>query len=394
LFNILGGNMKQKRFWNLLFVAVLALALFLSAGLVIAAGAGEGARGGAVGDATPPQADPVDLTEGFDDITTLPGSGWFLQNNSSPIGSTGWFQGNSAVFPAHAGAATAYIGANFNNASGAGTVSNWLLTPVLNLNDGDTISFWTRSINSTFPDRLEVRMSTNGASTNVGTLATDVGDFTQVLTTINPSLAVGGYPGVWTEFVLPVDSVPTPTDGRIAFRYFVTNSGPSGANGDYIGIDTFDFTDGTPPAAPDIAISISPPSQNVSTNGIAVFTVTVTNTGDVDLVNVNVSDPLVPDCDNAIGGLVVSATVSYGCEDTAVAGSYTNVVTVTSDIPTDGGGGGPSATDSADVIYTSPTGVSLTGFGEGAMRSTPIWLGLLVLLVAGLGLVLRRKLTA
>ena len=26
------------------------------------------------------------FTEGFDDITTLPGSGWYQQNNSSPAG--------------------------------------------------------------------------------------------------------------------------------------------------------------------------------------------------------------------------------------------------------------------------------------------------------------------
>ena len=55
--------------------------------------------------------------------------GWFFQNNSAPLGLTDWFQGNDTVFPAQAGAATAYIGANFNNTSGVGTISNWLLTP-------------------------------------------------------------------------------------------------------------------------------------------------------------------------------------------------------------------------------------------------------------------------
>ena len=40
------------------------------------------------------------ITEDFANITTLPAAGWFTQNNSVPLGSTGWFQGNSAVFPA------------------------------------------------------------------------------------------------------------------------------------------------------------------------------------------------------------------------------------------------------------------------------------------------------
>ncbi|HSN77416.1 MAG TPA: choice-of-anchor J domain-containing protein, partial [Anaerolineae bacterium] len=55
----------------------------------------------------------ADFSEGFDDITVLPG--WFFQNNSAPLGLTDWFQGNDTVFPAQAGAATAYIGANYNN---------------------------------------------------------------------------------------------------------------------------------------------------------------------------------------------------------------------------------------------------------------------------------------
>ncbi|MCE1202560.1 MAG: choice-of-anchor J domain-containing protein, partial [Bacteroidia bacterium] len=53
------------------------------------------------------------MTQGFEDITLLPGLGWALTNNSSPLGTTGWFQGNPTVFPAHAGPETSYIGANY-----------------------------------------------------------------------------------------------------------------------------------------------------------------------------------------------------------------------------------------------------------------------------------------
>ncbi|MGY6555984.1 MAG: S8 family serine peptidase, partial [Wenzhouxiangella sp.] len=51
-----------------------------------------------------PAAITEDFSEGFDDITLLPGLGWALINNSAPLGGTGWFQGNPAVFPAHEGA--------------------------------------------------------------------------------------------------------------------------------------------------------------------------------------------------------------------------------------------------------------------------------------------------
>lgn len=37
------------------------------------------------------------FSESFNDITTLAGSGWLLQNNSSPIGSLGWFQGTATT---------------------------------------------------------------------------------------------------------------------------------------------------------------------------------------------------------------------------------------------------------------------------------------------------------
>ncbi len=85
------------------------------------------------------------------------------------------------------------------------------------------------------PDRLQVRYSTNGASTNVGTLATDVGDFTNLALDINPTLAVGGYPETWTQFTLTAADITAAGTGRIAFRYFVTDGGPSGNNSNYIG---------------------------------------------------------------------------------------------------------------------------------------------------------------
>lgn len=204
-----------------------------------------GARPGSVLGGPAPLPDTVigtpDLTEGFDDITVLPG--WFLQNNSQPLGVTNWFQGNSGVFPAQAGAATSYIGANYNNTTGStGTISNWLLTPEISLPIEDAC-FWTRTATgSIWPDRLEVRVSTNGASTNVGTLATDTGDFSLLVLSVNPTLAAGGYPETWTQFC--TGAVAGSGTGRIGFRYYVTGAGPSGTNSNYIGIDSFEYTAG------------------------------------------------------------------------------------------------------------------------------------------------------
>ena len=193
-----------------------------------------------------PQTAPLrgGLSEGFDDITTLPAAGWAMQNSSSPVGLTSWFQGNPDVFPAHEGAPSAYIGANFNNTAGSGTISNWLMTPEMTLENGTEMSFWARASDAGWADRLQVRMSTNGSSTDVGTSATDVGDFTELLLDINPTYQDGVFINEWVEYTVTVSGVASPTSGRLAFRYFVESGGPSGNNSDFIGIDEVSVTSG------------------------------------------------------------------------------------------------------------------------------------------------------
>ncbi len=121
--------------------------------------------------------------------------GWTFTNRSSPLGSTGWFQGNGVLTP-QGGTTDSYIGANFNNATVGGNISNWLILPTLTLNDGDTLSFYTESTQA-HPDNLEVRFSGNGSSSNVGSTSSSVGDFTNLLLEINPTYAAGGYPSSW-----------------------------------------------------------------------------------------------------------------------------------------------------------------------------------------------------
>jgi len=162
-----------------------------------------------------------------------------MQNNSPPGGTTGWLQGISSVFPSQAIGADAYIAANFNNTTGTNTISNWLLTPPLTLQNGVKLTFYTRTVdNSPQADRLQVRMSLNGNSTDVGTAATSVGDFTALLLDINPTYTTTGYPSKWTQYTATLSGIASPTTGRLAFRYFVENGGPTGTRSNYIGIDS------------------------------------------------------------------------------------------------------------------------------------------------------------
>ena len=88
----------------------------------------------------------VAVNEGFENVATLPASGWVINNASTPLGPTSWFQGAAAIFPAFAGSPDSYIAANFNSALAGGTIANFLFTPIFTTEGGSTVSFWARSI--------------------------------------------------------------------------------------------------------------------------------------------------------------------------------------------------------------------------------------------------------
>ncbi len=80
---------------------------------------------------------------------------------------------------------------------------------------------------------------------------------------------------------------------------------------------------------PAINVAKAPETQQTSFGGDAVFAIEVTNTGDVDLFNVVVSDPLTPDCEMDIGDLAVGDTTSYTCTATGLEADFTNIAIAT-----------------------------------------------------------------
>ncbi|MBB5208007.1 choice-of-anchor J domain-containing protein [Chiayiivirga flava] len=287
------------------------------------------------------------FNENFDDITLLPGNGWFLQNNSSPVGITAWFQGTSVAgggpFDSFNGAANAYIGANFNNTTGgSGTISNWLVAPNRTLRNGDVLTFYTRRPTTPgggteYPDRLEVRMSTNGASTNVGTGGSGTGDFTTLLLSINPTLTVNVYPAVWTQFTVTVSGLPAPTSGRMAFRYFVTSAGPTGTNSDYIGIDAAAYT---PYVCP--AFTMTPGGALAGGTFGQAYSTTLSQTGALGAPNFAITaGALPPGLTLAAGGTISGTPVATGTFNFTVtvndasgcSGAQNYSITVVADVP-------------------------------------------------------------
>jgi len=203
-------------------VIIVRAALFLTCGAV--------AHANSLGYVTTLQQD-------FDNISGLTSQGWTITNNSVPPSASSWFQGNTGVFTSQTGSASSYIGANYLNTTPGGNISDWLILPALLLRNGDILTFYTRTeANSTYADNLEVRLSSNGTSANVGSTSSSVGDFTNLLMTINPALIAAAYPDSWTQETVTVSGLgDTPVDARLAFRYAVTDTM---THGDYIGIDS------------------------------------------------------------------------------------------------------------------------------------------------------------
>ena len=121
-------------------------------------------------------------------------------------------------------------------------------------------------------------------------------------------------------------------------------------------------------ADPRVSIQKSPETQTVIEGQQAIFSITVSNTGNVPLTGVVVSDPLSSDCDKTIGGLAAGAQQIYTCSSPVITANLTNVASVV------GLYGATQVTDSdsADVTVdflpnievtksASPTSVAETG---------------------------------
>ncbi|MEO7119576.1 MAG: choice-of-anchor J domain-containing protein [Ginsengibacter sp.] len=197
------------------------------------------------------------FVEEFDTVSAAVARGWHLINESSPLGNGTWQDGGESppFFNAYSnkGNNAGFIGVDYLSTSAEkGTISNWLVSPSLLMQNGDRIIFYTRSyylFNGTddstdYGNGLQVRMNPLNDSLNVGNAFT-TGSFTTELLNINPNQNwssviipnVVAYPTQWTRFDVTIAGLKTSVRARFAFRYFVIDGGSNG-NGTGIGIDS------------------------------------------------------------------------------------------------------------------------------------------------------------
>ena len=102
---------------------------------------------------------------------------------------------------------------------------------------------------------------------------------------------------------------------------------------------------------PSITVSKSPDNQIVASGSTVTFTIAITNSGDSQLTNVQVSDALTPNCNTVLGTLATGVSTSYTCTRANITSSFINTVVVSG---TPVVGPNVSATDNATVSVVNP----------------------------------------
>lgn len=153
-------------------------------------------------------------SEGFNNLAT---SGWILTNKSTPAGGNNWFQGGPEIFTAQSGPDDSYAAANWlSSGDGAGTLSNWLISPEIMVGSGSMLHFAARGADDAgFFDTIKVYFSAGNG--------TDTAGFSLLGTLTAPTDG-------WMDFSY---LLPGAASGRIAFEY-----AGSALNANYAGIDS------------------------------------------------------------------------------------------------------------------------------------------------------------
>ena len=117
-----------------------------------------------------------------------------------------------------------------------------------------------------------------------------------------------------------------------------------------------------------IDIQKAPDTQTVIEGQKATFTITVTNTGNVPLTDVTVTDALSSDCDKVIGALDVSGSTSYTCQSPAITADMTNVAVVSAKYGTTQIGDD----DSANVVVDYLPNIEVTKSADPTSQIIPV----------------------
>ena len=223
----------------------------------------------------------------------------------------------------------------------------------------------------------------------VGATITDTAHLTGGVGTLTGSIAFQVYAPGDTSCGTPLTPAPTAatvsgtgdyTSGTFAtaavgtyrWRAFFTDT--DGNNNDVSTACNDPSESSTVTQNPRIAITKLPATQTIASGGTATWSIVVTNTGDVPLTSVNVTDPNAANCVKTFAGALNpgDSEAAYTCALTNVTASMTNTATAHGTPPV---GGEVTAQASADVVVQgAPIGLiahSNTSCEQYAAGKTP-----------------------
>jgi len=204
----------------------------------------------------------------------------------------------------------------------------------------------------------DLQQITGGGTANFTIVVTNTGDVALTNVTVTDPLApncerlfASLAPGASQTYDCSLPNV-TGDLTNIADVVAATLLGGSVSDSDTASVDVI---------GPAIQLNKSPELQVINSGATAVFTLTLTNTGDVALTNVTVTDPLAPNCANTFNSLNVGDSRTYTCSLPNVTTDLTNTATVTCSY----GAGTLTTSDTAQVrVLTDAAGCppGLTAF--------------------------------
>jgi hypothetical protein len=161
-----------------------------------------------------------DLFNGPNAVTDLEARGWIVINQDGGGAQPPWFTPTGTVFPAFEGPAAGFVASNFQGANGF-YIDHWLVSPLIGVSTGDTLSFYHRSPDGNpFDDSLYVKVSPTGGS--------NISDFT----ISTPRFLVSEAGWALYTYIFNVTGFV-----RFAIQYQIFDGGPSGTYSNYLGID-------------------------------------------------------------------------------------------------------------------------------------------------------------
>lgn len=160
-----------------------------------------------------------DRMNGDNSVAGLQARGWIILDQDGGGFVPPWFQGNPSVLTSFEGPDSGYVGSNYDGANSSDVLDQWLISPVISVVSGDSLSFFARSPDGfSFDDSIHILISVTGG--------TSPSDFVSLGRFLVNKLG-------WQGFYVIFNANSTI---RFAIRYYLQDAA---TNANFIGLDLF-----------------------------------------------------------------------------------------------------------------------------------------------------------